>query len=195
MKSKDDLSVPPNSSKDSYCKNQYFTVKSNQPHRAEELTQKRDIGLDITGASVRYNSLVTTKTEHTGEISHSQVKMYTCNVCSAAFSSSGYLRVHMKTHSGIRLFKCDVCAKSFKQSHVLKEHKKRHSEMRLYKCDVCQKTFKTSNDLYKHKEKTHSEERPYKCNICSKTFISSYYLSRHKKVHSDNRRYNSYVYI
>ena len=61
-------------------------------------------------------------------------------------------------HEGQRIYKCDSCGKSFSTSGSLKLHiKSLHDGQGDYKCDSCGKSSTTSGNLKKHISAIHVE--------------------------------------
>ena len=68
-----------------------------------------------------------------------------CNICGKSFTTSGALKLHIKTlHEGKHKYKCDSCGKFFTTSGNLTNHIKAiHDAKRNFKCDLCKNSFVT----------------------------------------------------
>lgn len=57
---------------------------------------------------------------------HTGQKLFSCHVCSNAFSTKGSLKVHMRLHTGAKPFKCPHCELRFRTSGRRKTHMQFH---------------------------------------------------------------------
>ena len=85
-------------------------------------------------------------------IQHEDCK-HKCSVCGLKCSTSGKLKIHMRTHTNEKPFKCSFCPSMFKQMSVLKVHEFTHTKKSNHKCDRCGKFFPTKNRLVMHRSK------------------------------------------
>ena len=51
-----------------------------------------------------------------------------CNQCDYESSSTGHMRIHLKTHSGEKPNKCNQCDYASIQTHALTVHMKKHTK-------------------------------------------------------------------
>ena len=95
-----------------------------------------------------------------------------CNVCGLKCSTSGKLKIHMRTHTNEKPYQCSFCQSTFKQQSVLKVHEFTHTKKSNHKCDRCGLFFPTKNRLDKHRS------RP----VCVTRSRSSRSLNKNKSV-------------
>jgi len=106
---------------------------------------------------------------------HTDEKKHCCEYesCGKLFAHKHLLTIHLLTHSDNKLFGCDVCDLRFKSKASLYVHKRsKHLETNSYTCDKCGAQFNLKSSLKTHLM-MHSGERPYACNFCEKKFYSS----------------------
>ena len=54
---------------------------------------------------------------------HERQRNYKCNSCGKSFTTSGYLKTHVKTiHDGKKDHECEFCDRSFAMAGDLKRH-------------------------------------------------------------------------
>lgn len=70
--------------------------------------------------------------------------------------SSLVLDLHMATHSDVRPFSCKICSAAFKTKKALRVHHNVHEE-RKYECPVCQQRFLVNQAMRLHVSKRHPE--------------------------------------
>jgi uncharacterized Zn-finger protein len=72
--------------------------------------------------------------------------IYECQECEKEFSTSHGLEVHVRrSHSSqLRTYSCDLCSKTFSHSLSLAQHRTIHTQERCFQCKTCGKSFKRS---------------------------------------------------
>ncbi len=50
-----------------------------------------------------------------------------------------FFKQHERTHSDLKLYQCELCGQEFKQRSTLNTHKMLHTEEKKYECPTCQK--------------------------------------------------------
>ncbi|XP_060075251.1 zinc finger protein 43-like [Ylistrum balloti] len=64
----------------------------------------------------------------------------------------------VSSHSEVSLFTCDICTRKFRWIQSFRRHMKMHSGENPYKCDKCDKRYYEASDLNRHM-KTHKRKR------------------------------------
>ena len=125
-----------------------------------------------------------------GRCVHSDLRTFTCEICSKAFKTRSNLNVHIKAHKNQRDHPCHICSQSFITSSHLKAHLKVHLKDARYKCDLpeCGKIFIHHSSFKKH-QNFHSGIKSHHCNICQKNFAQACHLREHLKIHSNERNH------
>ncbi|KAJ7998904.1 hypothetical protein DPEC_G00209810 [Dallia pectoralis] len=121
--------------------------------------------------------------QHGEDTSHRQIN---CQICWKSFSSTSYLKVHLRSHTKEKPFICGVCGKSFSYSGKFREHQRIHTGERPYRCHVCGKRFNQSAHLKAHL-RVHTGEKPYSCPVCGKGFSQSSQIKGHLRTHTRGR--------
>ncbi|XP_028641979.1 zinc finger protein 709-like [Grammomys surdaster] len=115
-------------------------------------------------------------------------RLYECTYCGKAFRYPKYLRLHERIHTGEKPYECKQCGKAFRFPGALPLHEKIHTGEKPYECKQCGKAFRFPASLPLH-EKIHTGEKPYECKQCGKTFRRQYHLQLHEKIHTGEKPY------
>ena len=112
---------------------------------------------------------------------------YKCDQCDKDFSTSHGLEVHTRrAHSSeVRPYSCDLCSKTFGHALSLAQHRSTHTQGRCFQCSICGKSFKRSSTLSTHLL-IHSDTRPYSCLHCGKRFHQKSDMKKHTYIHTGN---------
>ena len=115
-------------------------------------------------------------------------KPFKCESCEKSFTTSKYLRKHIKyVHlKEPKPFRCETetCDKSFRSAKQLGEHIKyvHMKEPRPFKCGTCEKLFSYRSSLLRHKKYVHFKgPKSFKCETCEKSYKTPGHLKRHIK--------------
>lgn len=82
------------------------------------------------------------------EIKCEAKSMHSCNFCSAVFSETSQLRLHLqKAH---RPHKCTACPRAFARKHDLHRHFRTHTGVKPYTCAGCKKGFARTDARQRH---------------------------------------------
>jgi uncharacterized Zn-finger protein len=88
---------------------------------------------------------------------HSTIR-HSCNLCEYSAANKQCLRNHLKVqHSEVKSFSCEVCSKSFKLKNTLVNHMVQHTGIKRYSCNFCSRTFASSGNYYSHRKRMHAE--------------------------------------
>ncbi|CAK1579982.1 unnamed protein product [Parnassius mnemosyne] len=107
----------------------------------------------------------------------SNPRKFTCEKCSAEFTSKNNLMFHEHLHLGIRPYRCHFCPSAYTSRTALVRHIKKHSNVE-YICDHCQRSFKVKAALVTHLN-THRPEKRFACNECDKRYAQKFALQLH----------------
>ncbi|GAB1293218.1 Zinc finger protein 963 [Apodemus speciosus] len=115
-------------------------------------------------------------------------RLYECTYCGKAFRYPKYLRLHERIHTGEKPYECKQCGKAFRFPGALPLHEKIHTGEKPYECKQCGKAFRFPGSLPLH-EKIHTGEKPYECKQCGKAFRRHYHLQLHERIHTGEKPY------
>ena len=119
--------------------------------------------------------------------SHSREKLpHVCETCGKVFLRPDKLTLHMLWHSGERPHVCVTCGKAFSHSGNLNVHMRIHSGDMPHVCETCGKAFVMFSHLTVHMLKQ-SWERPHVCETCGKAFTTFSHLTVHMRTHSGEK--------
>jgi len=116
---------------------------------------------------------------------HSDIKMYKCDVCGSRYKDKGYYVKHLNSHHNSKKpFECEICGKSYLQRSHLKDHLSLHTGEKRYKCEVCDKSFRQSNPYREHIN-SHNGIKLHKCSSCDYTTSYRKNLISHERKHKN----------
>ena len=137
---------------------------------------------------------------HLWKIHNFDCDLFVCGVCKTYKTMyPRLLEAHCQTHSNLKLFKCDVCNKRFNQLSQLKNHVVTHLDKTIAEipgwakpkhCDICQKRFSDTKSLKKHVKEIHSKLRPYICNVCNHKSARKAMLQLHMRQHTGDKPFS-----
>jgi len=109
---------------------------------------------------------------------HSPSPLLSCPHCDKTYTSSGALKMHVRTHT--LPCRCPVCGKSFSRPWLLQGHLRTHTGERPFSCAVCGRAFADRSNLRAHAQ-THSAAKRYQCTGCRRSFSRLSLLVRHER--------------
>lgn len=95
-----------------------------------------------------------------------------------------------KPPSQLKLFSCSLCSFSSRYSNHLKRHMRIHEGQKPYRCGVCTYASTQLVNLQRH-TRTHTGEKPYRCQLCSYACGSHGNLQRHQRTHTQLQQQKS----
>ena len=104
--------------------------------------------------------------------------LLSCPHCDKTYTSSGALKMHVRTHT--LPCRCPVCGKSFSRPWLLQGHLRTHTGERPFRCAVCGRAFADRSNLRAHAQ-THSAAKRYQCTGCRRSFSRLSLLVRHER--------------
>lgn len=110
-----------------------------------------------------------------------------CGICRKVLKNKSAMQNHLKSHTQEKLFSCEICGTKVCSSSALEKHHTIHTEgKRPYTCTTCGKSFLCLASLQRH-EKTHTAEREFVCHICGKILHQRHVFGYHMKWHSGKK--------
>lgn len=116
---------------------------------------------------------------------HKNEKLYQCNQCPRTYLYLQSLKVHLTSHSDVRQFVCELCSASYKTRAALFNHKKQHLfPNKEYICKECGNIYNTKIDYEKHINEMHSSDKKFCCMDCGKRLKSKRSYEEHRRYHT-----------
>ncbi|XP_035987854.1 zinc finger protein 12 isoform X1 [Fundulus heteroclitus] len=111
--------------------------------------------------------------------------VFSCKMCSKAFTQKASLTKHLRLHVGGNPFTCLSCGRSFRKHFSLIVHMRIHTGEKPFPCQICGKSFCQRGNLNVHM-RTHTGEKPFPCLTCGKHFQRKSNLTAHMRIHRRN---------
>lgn len=98
------------------------------------------------------NKLFSNKYKLQRHINSVHLRLYThiCPICGKLLLDETGLQRHISSHSDLKPYQCDQCTAAFKIKADLTVHLRVHTGERPFLCTVCQRTFTCNSNLHKH---------------------------------------------
>ncbi|XP_035308776.1 zinc finger protein 58-like isoform X2 [Cricetulus griseus] len=119
---------------------------------------------------------------------HEGKKLYNCEECAKALSSSKTLSIHQRLRTGGKSYTCIECHKAINTRSSFFIPQKNHTDEKTYMCEECGRSFYYPSKLKQH-QRIHSREKPYKCEECGRAFYDPALLKKHQKIHCGEKPY------
>ena len=103
--------------------------------------------------------------------------LLSCPHCDKTYTSSGALKMHVRTHT--LPCRCPTCGKAFSRPWLLQGHLRTHTGERPFSCGVCGRAFADRSNLRAHAQ-THAAAKRYQCTACRRSFSRLSLLVRHE---------------
>jgi len=104
--------------------------------------------------------------------------LLSCPHCDKVYTSSGALKMHVRTHT--LPCRCPTCGKAFSRPWLLQGHLRTHTGERPFTCADCGRAFADRSNLRAHSQ-THSAAKRYQCSTCRRSFSRLSLLVRHER--------------
>ncbi|XP_013396741.1 zinc finger protein ZFAT [Lingula anatina] len=122
---------------------------------------------------------------------HSELSIYSCNVCNKVFKTISHMRNHVLIHTDIKPYKCLKCDFAANAKGNLYTHMRKHTEQ-YYRCLYCD--FKTVNKTHLVEHEGIHTSFKNRCELCRRSYNTNKSLLNHvRKYH--NRTKNGKEYL
>jgi len=122
---------------------------------------------------------------------------YSCpyDECKKSFSAIGILNAHLRTHSDEKIYDCEICGLSYKdRGYYIKHLNFHHNGKKPYTCEVCDKSYLQRSHLRDHMS-LHTGEKRFQCEVCDKSFRQSKSYKEHLNCHNGLKPHKAFHYI
>ena len=174
---------------DEKSKTSYVMVQSDASHPQQVVENK----LDCAACGRSFMS----KEALISHMDESHSDLHICNICTAAFTTKNFLKLHQTQHK--KSYPCNYCdAAPFTSRQALVKHaskvhdavagKSGRSEEKAFACTVCNARFFQPSDLKRH-TLGHTGEKPFRCPGCNTGFTRRSSLNKHYRIHTGEKPY------
>jgi hypothetical protein len=110
-------------------------------------------------------------------------RQFKCHLCGKGYLKNSALQVHILSHSNVKPYQCDMCSAEYYRKYELVNHmNKSHLHPKPQICEFCGRRYQTKFNRLRHIKAAHKDSSGLYviCDLCGKSYANYNSLMYHK---------------